>query len=84
MDKDFQFHIEEELSTDESTTSEVHDTEDADFGEGRDKDYHFPNQQELNDLIRDLGLTTAMMGDYVWSIVRRDKTGHKRKSRSNE
>jgi hypothetical protein len=26
---------------------------------------------------------SAMMGDNVWSIVRRDKIGHKRKTRSN-
>ena len=25
---------------------------------------------------------SAMMGDYIWSLIRQDKSGHKRKARS--
>ena len=45
------------LHTEESTASELDDEKDVDFYENVDKAHHFPNQLELNDLIKDLGLT---------------------------
>ena len=52
------FQVETYLSEDSATTSENSDI-DAEYAPTTSAELHFPTKQELDDLIRDLGLTKS-------------------------
>ena len=52
------FHVETYLSEESATASESSDIE-AEYALRTSTEPHFPSKQELNDLIRDLGLTKS-------------------------